>query len=86
MARSRRKAWWGGLRWTAIDAAQRWGLTPDGWRAVSVRARYEMTAKCRAEDTVRAWNSMTDKERGRAIAMWHEWKARRRKKDDGGQP
>jgi len=39
-----------------------------------------MMAKYRAEDTVKAWNSMSDKERGRTMAMWHEWKAE--KKDD----
>lgn len=59
-----------------MEAAKRWGLTPDEWRGLSAGAKYEIMAFCRAEDTMRAWGGLDRKERGAAIAAWREAKAK----------
>jgi hypothetical protein len=41
--------------------------------------RYEMLARCRAEDTMKAWTSMDEKERRRAIFAWREAQAKKEK-------
>ena len=63
------------------ETAARYNLTPDEWRAESVMSRYEMLARCRAEDTMKAWTSMDRKERNRAIFAWREAKAEEKEQD-----
>lgn len=40
-----------------------------------------MLARCRAEDTMKAWGSMDGKERSRAIFAWREIKAKEKEKN-----
>lgn len=58
-------------------------MTPDEWDALSVEARYEILARCQAGDTMKAWESLTAKERTRAVWEWRE--GQRRKRHDGAK-
>ena len=65
-----RTGWWGNRTWTVTETASRWGRTLDEWRELSVEAKYEMIAYCRAKDVMDAWATMEKKERIRAYQAY----------------
>ena len=53
--RQKRRGWWSAPSLTAMEAAERRGLTPAEWDALGWRDKTEIIAYYRATDTMRAW-------------------------------
>jgi len=72
--KTERKGWWANQTWTIAEARRALGLTPDRWAEESIHSRYQMIAEHRAQSTKAAWESLSSKERTRAVWEWREAK------------
>lgn len=53
--RDKRRGWWSGASWTIADTINRTVGDDDRWAKLTWETKTALVARCRAEDTMRAW-------------------------------